>query len=219
MPNIIINSMTVGVKKSTKGEDLGGLLIKGTKLPDQHTQYEEDWEKFYYDFTGEPEFFSPFKEGDAISIRNKRDGKFWKVDTVLAIAKPARGPNSPPEREPTTGAVAVRQPTPVPAVAAPKAARTGEQLIRVSCLEAVIKYMNILMPTYKKTTKQELYDSDVIRYASLFTKFISEGVLEDSIPESNANDLSGKATVDKEPALPPVGDDEVPPPGEDDIPF
>ena len=225
MPDVLIESIKEGSRKSGKGEMLTGIHVVGTRLVDDYNAEEEPWDKFYYDFTDEPMMFDGFNPGDAVKIRNTKDGKFWKLAGV-ELLKGGGGGSTRQERH-ADPSPDTPQPTPLVEGRTPVASdmvmgqaplstdQNWDERMRFRALETAVSFMGVIGDHYKKTSKLDFMESELMRLADKFNAFITAGPNPIAI-ESNPENLSGKTTEQEEPNLPSMpGDEEE----DDQIPF
>ena len=225
MPDILIESITEGSRKSGKGEMLTGIHVVGTRLVDDYNPEEEPWDKFYYDFTDEPIMFDGFNPGDRVKIRNTKDGKFWKLAAVEMLKSgggSSRAPRTNQDPSPDTP-----QPTAPEMDAPPQPWRTlsamgsapandnWDERMRFRALETAVKFMGVISGSYKKTAKLDFFESELARLTKAFHDYITQAP-EDAPKESSPENLSGKTTKQEEPNLPGMPGDDT---ATDDIPF
>jgi len=225
MPDILIESITEGSRKSGKGEMLTGIHVVGTRLVDDYNPEEESWDKFYYDFTDEPLMFDGFNPGDRVKIRNTKDGKFWKLAGV-ELLKGGGGGSTRQERH-ADPSPDTPQPTPLVEGRTPVASdmvmgqaplstdQNWDERMRFRALETAVKFMGVISGSYKKTAKLDFFESELARLTKAFHNYITQAP-EDAPKESSPENLSGKTTKQEEPNLPGMPGDDT---ATDDIPF
>ena len=228
MPDILIESITEGTRKSGKGEMLTGIHVVGTRLVDDYNPEEEPWDKFYYDFTDEPIMFDGFNPGDRVKIRNTKDGKFWKLAAVEmlksggGVKREARQPSpdtpQPDKQGPDTIVPSKSSPLrfDTPTITSSEVVdQNWDERMRFRSLETAVKFMGVLGDRYKKTSKLDFMELELMRLTDKFHTFITGAPDADPL-ESSPENLSGKTTEQEEPNLPSMpGDEEK----DDQIPF
>ena len=226
MPDILIESITEGSRKSGKGEMLTGIHVVGTRLVDDYNPEEESWDKFYYDFTDEPIMFDGFNPGDRVKIRNTKDGKFWKLASVEmlksggGVKREARQP-SPDTPQPTSSPVPQhlrgdnKDAYMVMGTGGLPTDQNWDERMRFRALETAVKFMGVISGSYKKTAKLDFFESELARLTKAFHNYITQAP-EDAPKESSPENLSGKTTKQEEPNLPGMPGDDT---ATDDIPF